>query len=561
MITLLDSRIGKQLYELLPSLYRTHDNNVIRDNILIQQGDLARFLDACGFLMDGIYDSLKQLLADTSIETCQPWLIAYHAHQLGVRLTMSAESKKRIEVARSIFWRQSKGTIRCVQDIAQNLMQTHFAIHEGWQRIITTARIAMPQTYYGQQETGTNQPNENSQNTLRHQRPMQMATADFRILPGKLTDLSFNNKKSASYVSNKQFSNVDYSKRTVDFRTPNWCNGHFHPKRLLFFVSSYGFFYPRQISIILVRNHINTLDEVYKESNRVISRRIFQTRNYLSFKINSNDFLALKPGTLDEIIYCVEDKDRKSFTPVLCISCQYQQNNNTLLFTMSGQTKESVLIKGCISQNMFPETALKPVFHFENICIENTMTLSSGMIEFEKVAAYKIVIHGNSQNEFIMHADNSLFKQIETTHTSIRLDYCTVLGQTVADTISAGNCLFNGEIIKSRGKGEQPDLTDIRYSRISLHQQLNKPATDAGCTQANPLFYTTIFGKSGCGVLHPATPDAIRFGADDGMELGAYHFWELSAINKKINDFLPMSMETVVVPDMQDVESTKRTTF
>jgi len=64
-----------------------------------------------------------------------------------------------------------------------------------------------------------------------------------------------------------------------------------------------------------------------------------------------------------------------------------------------------------------------------------------------------------------------------------------------------------------------------------------------------------VFGEPGCATLHPATAEAIRFGAEDGSEMGAYHSRRysllLAAVQDKLNDFLPVGMEAVIIPDLR----------
>ena len=61
------------------------------------------------------------------------------------------------------------------------------------------------------------------------------------------------------------------------------------------------------------------------------------------------------------------------------------------------------------------------------------------------------------------------------------------------------------------------------------------------------------FGEPGCGVLHPATSDSIRFGAQDGGEMGAYHVeahsLAMAAIVEKLRDYLSVGLEAVVIYD------------
>ncbi|MFL6647664.1 MAG: hypothetical protein ACJ8KO_06865, partial [Sulfurifustaceae bacterium] len=71
-----DPRIGAQLYALLPEVYRERDKS----------GDLAKYLDACGEMLDRVYATLRQRLDDHFPDTCQEWLIPYFAELLDVAL-------------------------------------------------------------------------------------------------------------------------------------------------------------------------------------------------------------------------------------------------------------------------------------------------------------------------------------------------------------------------------------------------------------------------------------------------------------------------------------------
>ena len=65
--------------------------------------------------------------------------------------------------------------------------------------------------------------------------------------------------------------------------------------------------------------------------------------------------------------------------------------------------------------------------------------------------------------------------------------------------------------------------------------------------------YSTNFGDRSCGVLHPATAEAIKHGAEDGGEMGAFHQFYLSllaeAVVDKLGDYMPIGLTVVVIPD------------
>jgi hypothetical protein len=73
------------------------------------------------------------------------------------------------------------------------------------------------------------------------------------------------------------------------------------------------------------------------------------------------------------------------------------------------------------------------------------------------------------------------------------------------------------------------------------------------CENGERVERAAEIGDMGYGVLNPVTPDAIRFGAEDGGEIGAYHhkYYSLKAeaVLAKMREFLPVGIEPVLIPD------------
>ena len=139
------------------------------------------------------------------------------------------------------------------------------------------------------------------------------------------------------------------------------------------------------------------------------------------------------------------------------------------------------------------------------------------------------------------------------------LVYCTVLGETHCERLWASDSIFVGDLVDVDCAG---DDTCIRYSRIPDLGAL------AGCFSGTSPSNTTddpnftrlhfddgddcvlrpaSFGEPGCGVLDLTTSTAIREGAEDEGEMGAYHHLfhsaQLRALRLKLADFLPMGQE------------------
>jgi hypothetical protein len=146
-----------------------------------------------------------------------------------------------------------------------------------------------------------------------------------------------------------------------------------------------------------------------------------------------------------------------------------------------------------------------------------------------------------------------------------RLEYCTVLGQIECNRLQASDCLFVGALMLDQATENAPHC--IRYSRVPPSLSVAGLLTYRNTFEA-PVFYDfefdegdkvvrreALLGELGCAVLHPATSEAIRFGAEDGGEIGAYHGWRysllLAAVQDKLKDFLPVGIEAVLVPDLR----------
>ena len=127
-----------------------------------------------------------------------------------------------------------------------------------------------------------------------------------------------------------------------------------------------------------------------------------------------------------------------------------------------------------------------------------------------------------------------------------------MLQTTLCEVLWASDCIFLGRIRKDHPTPTPPDSGCVRYSRIFRDQDQGGLRFIENTRQA-PVMYSSQYGERGCGVLHPATPAAIRHGAEDGGEMGAYHRDYLSllaeAVVDKLHDYIPVGLQAVVIPD------------
>jgi hypothetical protein len=136
---------------------------------------------------------------------------------------------------------------------------------------------------------------------------------------------------------------------------------------------------------------------------------------------------------------------------------------------------------------------------------------------------------------------------------ALTLNACTVVGRAhstmltlVTDSIlwsSKSNTVQSGLIADRKQQG------CVRFSFLPIDAVTPPPfecVTQAD-TAPQPLFVTTRFGQPGYLKLMASTSDSIRRGADDGGEMGVYHFvfapQRESDLKIRMAEFLPVGLE------------------
>lgn len=497
---------GRELYELLPVVYRVKD----------QDGHLAMYLDACGTLLDRLRATLEQRLADafpasppgsTPAIPAQSWLLPYFADLLDVRVVSPRIDGRRSEVASAIAWRQRKGTLATIEEIAEKVGGAEVEVQEGWRRVAVTPRLdrpLLPAAAYGEPE-----PDPNNPLVARRHPGLPAVTVDV-TLPSRAVaaDAAHPRAKTSRFLGQavawRQLnphgvpcfpgSFEDASRRTPDVRTPGASRGHIHARRLLLFVPpTTGFFPFDGVEVTWANRQPRVSDSGSGSDPRVLARRS-----------DKAVFITTAPPTF--AAQRVEIRDL--------------------------------------------------VFH-------GTVRLSNGTIRLERVAAKRLVVERTDVETPVIEAVDCLFDEIEAPDGLVRLEGSTVMKNLSCRRLQASDCLFAGTI------DLHPPVNDprscVRFSRVP--RGFTAPRLDrAALTAAEPIFFAfehcareggsrpvDRFGDPGYGVLHPATPDAIRFGAEDGGEMGADHHRATclahAAVLTKLEEFLPLGIEAVLVPD------------
>jgi len=509
------SEQGKALYGIVPAVYRNRDT-----------GDLERYLQGCGVLLDQVYATLVQRLADAfpdnpeaGAEGCQEWLLPYFADLLDVRLVSPSLRGRREEIANAIAWRQGKGTLRVVEQIAEAIAQLEVVVQEGWQRVARTPRLNRPQLPASVYGYAGDCPDHPPPTAARHP-ALPAATVDFRCRSGAVAAASANAAARQSTVDRDTHtwrqsslhgapcspdSYEDVSPRTVDFRRGDWRRGHYHPRRvLLYSVPSAGLFPPEAPGVLWS----DPPSAAFADAIEVI---VDEAAGRTTFRNRSLDTERFQPVRIRRVVRLGQEDD-----------------------------------------GVGPADA--HTWRFEGLILENTVQLDSGRIELERCAARKVEVHSIDASEPVIAARGCVFRELQAARGLSRLEYCTVLGQTLSETLEASDCIFLGPLRKDHTGSEPPSGGCLRYSALPPAQSAGGLRLAEGTlTREAPVFTSAAFGERGCAVLHPAAPRSIAAGAEDGGEMGAYHDDHISllreAVVDKLRDYLPVGLEAIVIPD------------
>ena len=521
------SLIGRQLWQLIPQLYRTQD---------AEQGHLSRYLDAFGELFDRYHETLEQRLADCfpdvpeSGRSCQDWVLPYLGDLLDVELHSPHADGRRTEVARAVRWRKRKGTIQGVEEIAEAIAQSEVVTHEGWRRVARTPSIAtplLPASAFGvSPEPNAANPSESARHPGLPAMMVDLSRASRAVRADAAHPLATPSHFHGEQVLWRQGnphgapcfpgSYEDASVRTVDVRDPDHRRGHAHPDRaLLFAPPPLGFF------------------------------------------------------ELDDIESTWEDRgDHPSFFEESDVDGVVTLRNPSL----EGDAEPGVEANGLRFSNApppFTEERRYVVRGLHFIATPDAVEFQAGEVELENLAIRHLVIDipGATADDIVLRARNCLFESVTVVRGTAELEYCTVMERLEAPRVQASDCLFANEVQLNPGAGDAPSC--IRYSRISadvealpettLQHAINN-TTDVPifhdfeiCQEVGADLHSLDFGSPGHAVLHPATPDSICAGAEDGSEMGAYHHRHhclaIAAVLRKLADFLPLGLEATFIPD------------
>ncbi len=614
----IQTQAGRALFELLPEVYRT------RDTIDPEPGgDLARYLDACGHLLDLIRRTMDQRLADVFPDDPpaelggQPWLLPYIADLLDVHMVSPDEAGRRAEVAHAVAWRQRKGTLKVLEQIAEQVGRLEVEVQEGWKKVATTPRIGLP--LLPARARGASERFDDFRrhaNWAARHPDLNSATIDLRY-PSRAVQLDGAPQNPAAKQTDFGGTTVwwrqvnphgapcfpgsyeDTARRTVDVRTPHWRQGHCHPKRaVLYAPPPTGFFpLPRPIVAISPDPDQGALDyqpcgfaptaycaefplraqaPKISAGSRGLLRIETETGSNVTLPVAvtaaTNQALSLKGPAPPKTLTVPVPSERVKLEVLSAVTIRWDRRGELRYQSLFEERREArsglaAPVRVFFNQTLGTEwympikiigrIELAEVEHyrFEGLHLDNALRVDQGRLELEAVAARRVDIATRDTELPVLDARDSLIKNMLVPDGLVRLEYCTVLENAPVEALEASDSLFLGLLFRSGGSPSAPPRPAcLRYARFHERQPIDGMHIYQS-TRDPVVMWTTEFGRAGCGVLHPATSGSVRFGAEDGGEMGAYHTRKYAllaeAVQDKLKGFLPVGIEAVVVPDLR----------
>lgn len=554
MITDPQTPMGRQLYALLPEVYRSRDN-----------GDLAGLLDGFGHLLGLVRSTFEQRLADSfpdeplDGDACQPWLLPYFAELVDARLVSPDPSGQRAEVANAIGWRQIKGTLASVEQVAQDVGRFEVEVQEGWKRVAVTPRAGWslptrPAGRPGSDPFAVDRPMGTVAFGL-HARAVQPRTEDdpaaHRFLTRDILWRQANPHGTPCFPGSYE----DPSARTVDLRSPDWRKGHYHPRRLLlYFPPPAGFFQPGATPIAWT-----DWDAAAQDLETQIAELIEQGKDVHELP-DGRVIERLKEGNLPVLYRLRKDDEvqaeRTAETDGTVVT-RLRLEDQWLEERLDSAVRELRSLGDVVQIEGDVTLAGPGTWVFEKLAFLGKVNVPAGRLVLRSAAAKEIAAGNADKADPVVDAVGSLLGGLGVAGLA-RLEYVTVLGGLTAGRLQASDSILGGPT-------SVPNSADTALDNCVRYSRLDSAAwnlTTRYSTAVVPLFVEldfddgrrpALFGETGCGVLHPACPRAVRSGAEDGGEMGAFHdrrySLALDAVGTKLQDFLPLGLDAVLIPD------------
>lgn len=398
-------------------------------------------------------------------------------------------------------------------------------------------------------------------------------------------------------------SHQDPSARSVDLRQPDWRRGHAHPRRVVLHAAPFEGFCPAyatpvawaDIGALLqasqplpaaVPLQLVSADGVVTLRALAPERRVWLTgavalagaRRWRFEDLDLDDAPQAPAGHVQLLRCQRRDLLRQDFagSAVQVAWATVAAAVQALDALPAGHPVELRLEGDAVTLRRFSEAQPARVtglvhltqarhWRFEDLWLDGELKLSAGRVALERCAVRRAHVHPIDTRRAVLGARSCLFGELLVPRSRAELEYVTVLGRCVSEVLYASDCIFM-RFPRKDLVDVPPDVPEagcIRWSRLPTLPDMPAWMADGvvselrvallSCTASTPVFAAAGFGVPGSGVLHPASAAALRFGAEDGGEMGAFH--ELrhtlreQAVLDKLADYLPLGIRAVLAPD------------
>ena len=517
----LKSVAGALLYRHLPEEYRYRDN-ATEDEL----GDLEAYLHGHGELLDLFQGTLAQAYADgfaTPTESgrgSQTWILPYLASLLGAQLVSpdldGTGDIRRAELGQTVLWSKGKGTLRVADSLADVMADAETHVVAGWKRVAITPRLGLPPFSLP--------PSEGA----KAEDLTPLGTPDLRSPSRPVVDADGTNPLQSLTLRTRDA--MGFAQKTV---TP-WT--HTSRRGVPCFPGSYG-----DVSVTTPDVRQTALKGPGPSPRRVT---VF-VQPQPGFFEEGMIVVALPQAAFESFI---DDNPTGSSQPV--------EIGPAEVFAMLGRNPATAPDRITLSGSL--TLGGDRAARLQGLNMLGTLTVATGArLHLNEAAIARVTLEAPADPETpSLIATNSLLQRLSGPAGFARLEYVTVLEDTQVASLQASDCIFVGPF-------DEPGCVDarscVRYSRLpaSLDPEAcafaraRSNVTDRPRFTQRPLkigdacvIGVPAFGQPGCGVLDYASPESIREGAEDGMEMGAYHAWgyvaRLSALVRKLTDQLPL---------------------
>lgn len=538
----LKTKAGLLLYRQLPEEYRYLDVRQAGE-----LGDLEAYLHGFGHLLDLIRGTTEQAYADAFAEAAdmpvdeagnqreiQTWLLPYLAELVGAELLAPDPGRRAEELNNAVGWFKTKGTLQNIDSVADVVSGAETVLVEGWRRVLLTPRLDLPPFTGPKPDIWVDDP--------LGQPVIPLGTPDLRVTNRAVIDPDGVNPLYRLVMADRNADGTkaepvitfwkprarhgvpcfagafdDTSLRTPDLRNPDYPDVGPHPRRSLIHIQPpYGFF-ERKLREVTVPAGDNPFN----------------------FDLDNTDQKQIYGPA--QILLAVGDP---------------ADGDDNLL----SPAPDKIVINGDVT---IPADLL---ITFENLLFNGTVSVTAdnlheNRLTLSKCAIAKLSLALPGDNPMVV-AHDCLFGEIISASGFAQLVHCTVLGETHLERLQASDCVFAGDLVDVKCGGEK---TCLRYSRLPdlavlagcLSEKSPTNTTDAANfirlhfqDGAECVLRPARFGEPGCGVLDLTASQAVRRGAEDDGEMGAYHHLyhnaQLRAVKLKLRDFLPMGQEIAI---------------